>query len=64
MKLLSKIELEAMVLPELEIHKQKLFNSVIKGKGAKRMRNALYELLGVIECKRKYSADFLELELA
>ncbi len=64
MKLLRKEEMNQMDLPELEIRKNKAFNQIIKGKNARALRNMLYEMLGIIEFKRRLELPGLEIELA
>lgn len=49
-----KVEFEDMSLESLEVEKQRLFDRVLRGNEPKKHRNLLYELLGVIDCKRRF----------
>ena len=51
----NKAHLEERVMEELEILKTRLFHKVTKEKG-KASRNRLYELLGVLDYKRRFEA--------
>gem|GEM_PF-2593136 len=53
-----------MDLSQLETRKNKVFSQILKGKNARALRNMLYELLGVIEFKRKFCFPPIEVELA
>jgi len=56
-KIIRKVEFEAMPLEKLELEKQRMFKRVLKGEEPKKYRNLLYELLGVIECKRRFELN-------
>ncbi len=61
MKLLTKNQMHQMVLEELEMQKEMLFSEVGQ-RGNKKLRNALYELLGVMEYKKKvYPGPLLDI---
>jgi len=64
MRLLRKEEMALMGLTELELRKNRAFSQILKGKNARMLRNMLYEMLGVIEFKRKFEIPSLEVALA
>ena len=51
MKQFTKTEFGKMELSHLESEKEIMFKRIIKGNEARKNRNSLYELLGVIEEK-------------
>lgn len=57
MKFLNKLEFEALSLENLELEKQRMMKKVLSGKEAKKHRNLLYELLGVIEWKKRFDLE-------
>ena len=57
MRIVRKVEFEAMPLEKLELEKQRMFKKVLKSEEPKKYRNLLYELLGVIECKRRFELN-------
>ncbi|MCD6399414.1 hypothetical protein J7L85_01335 [candidate division WOR-3 bacterium] len=54
MRMARKIEFEAMPLKKLELEKQRMFKKVLMEEEPKKYRNLLYELLGVIEWKKRF----------
>ena len=59
-KELAKIEKEReleKIRMQSELEKQRMFKRVLKGEEPKKYRNLLYELLGVIECKRRFELN-------
>ncbi len=64
MKVLTKVDFGRMELSRLETEKNKVFKKIIKGNEARKNRNILYELLGVIEEKIKFEGIPLEIKLA
>jgi len=57
MKIVRKVEFEAMPLESLEVEKQRMFRKLLKGNEPKKYRNLLYELLGVIEWKKRFDLE-------
>jgi len=57
MRITRKIEFEAMPLKKLELEKQRMFNRVLRDEEPKKYRNLLYELLGVIEWKKRFDFE-------
>jgi|GEM_PF-3207447 len=56
MKTPRKVDLEDMALETLELEKQRLFEKLLNGCEPKKHRNILYEVLGVIDFKRRFEA--------
>ncbi len=64
MKVLTKADFGRMELSRLETEKNKVFKKILRGSEARKNRNILYELLGVIEEKIKFEGVPLEIKLA
>lgn len=50
---MNKSKLYTMFLEELEERKDEAFLDISEGKGTRELRNYLYELMGVIDSKRR-----------
>ncbi|MCX8190045.1 MAG: hypothetical protein N3F05_02335 [Candidatus Diapherotrites archaeon] len=57
MKVPRKIDFEDLSLEILELEKEKLFEKLFKNKEPKKYRNMLYELLGVIDFKKRFEIN-------
>ena len=57
MRIVRKVEFEAMPLERLEMEKKRMFKRLLAGEEARKYRNLLYELLGVIEWKKRYDIE-------
>ncbi len=55
----SKKSLQEKFLEELEIEKQQILFEISSGSSSRLIRNYLYELLGVIDCKKRFSETFV-----
>lgn len=64
MKVLTKADFGKMELSRLETEKSKVFKKILSGNEARKNRNILYELLGVIEEKIKFEGIPIEIKLA
>ncbi len=53
MKTLTKTQMHEMLLEELEMQREMLFSKVLQKNSSKKIRNALYEILGVMDSKRR-----------
>jgi len=52
--MIAKTELLSLELDQLENRKSKMLSQFNKGQGDRILRNSLYELLGVMDFKKKY----------
>ncbi|MEM4662713.1 MAG: hypothetical protein QXM75_01700 [Candidatus Diapherotrites archaeon] len=57
MKVPRKIDFEELTIESLELEKQRLFEKLIKSQEPKKHRNILYELLGVIDFKKRFELE-------
>ncbi len=55
MKSMRKPELYGMMLEDLEFHKEKIFSLMGVSEDSGEMMNALIDLLGAIDSKKKYT---------
>ena len=60
---MNKIELYEQFIDELEETKIKLMSCFNEKQGSRELRNQLYELLGVIDCKKRLVLEPLLLNL-
>ena len=60
---MNKIELYTKFIDELEDTKSQLMSCFSEEKGNRELRNQLYELLGVIDCKKRLVLEPLILNL-
>ncbi len=59
MKSLNKAEMHKMFLEDLELHKNLLFNRLSKGIETRKIRNVLFDLLGVMDYKKRNNIETL-----
>lgn len=64
MKVFTKNDFGKMDLLKLEMEKNRIFKKIIQGSEARKNRNMLYELLGVLEEKRRFEGIPLEIKIA
>ncbi|MEM4598087.1 MAG: hypothetical protein QW400_00130 [Candidatus Diapherotrites archaeon] len=57
MKVPRKVDFEELTIETLELEKEKLFEKLFRSKEPKKHRNMLYELLGVIDFKKRFEIN-------
>lgn len=64
MNVFTKMDFNRMDLLKLETEKNRMFKKILQGKEVRKNRNILYELLGVLESRKKLEGTPIEIELA